>query len=38
MKVLLINGSPNANGCTYTALNEIAKELKKKMLNQKSYK
>lgn len=29
MKVLLINGSPNANGCTYTALNEIAKELKK---------
>jgi multimeric flavodoxin WrbA len=24
MKVLLINGSPNAKGCTYTALNEIA--------------
>lgn len=24
MKVLLINGSPNKNGCTYTALNEIA--------------
>lgn len=23
MKVLLINGSPNKNGCTYTALNEI---------------
>ena len=22
-KVLLINGSPNANGCTYTALNEM---------------
>lgn len=27
MKVLLINGSPKSNGCTYTALNEIAKEL-----------
>jgi multimeric flavodoxin WrbA len=24
MKVLLINGSPKENGCTYTALNEIA--------------
>lgn len=24
MKVLLINGSPNEKGCTYTALNEIA--------------
>lgn len=29
MKVLLINGSPKANGCTYTALCEVAKELKK---------
>lgn len=29
MKVLLINGSPKAKGCTYTALNEIAKELEK---------
>lgn len=27
MKVLLINGSPKANGCTYTALTEVAKEL-----------
>ena len=27
MKVLLINGSPNEKGCTYTALNEIAKTL-----------
>ncbi|HHV64894.1 MAG TPA: flavodoxin family protein [Peptococcaceae bacterium] len=27
MKVLLINGSPNAKGCTYTALCEVAKEL-----------
>jgi len=29
MKVLLINGSPRAKGCTYTALCEIAKELEK---------
>lgn len=29
MKVLLINGSPNVNGCTYTALSEVAKELEK---------
>lgn len=29
MKVLLINGSPKSNGCTYTALTEIAKELEK---------
>lgn len=27
MKVLLINGSPNAKGCTYTALNEVAATL-----------
>jgi multimeric flavodoxin WrbA len=24
MKVLLVNGSPNEKGCTYTALNEVA--------------
>lgn len=24
MKVLLVNGSPHKNGCTYTALNEVA--------------
>lgn len=29
MKVLLINGSPNAKGCTYTALSEVEKELHK---------
>lgn len=29
MKVLLINGSPNKNGCTYTALNEVSMELNK---------
>lgn len=27
MKVILVNGSPNVNGCTYTALQEIAKTL-----------
>ena len=27
MKVLLINGSPHEQGCTYTALGEVAKEL-----------
>ena len=27
MKVLLINGSPHAHGCTYTALSEVASEL-----------
>ena len=27
MKVLMINGSPNAKGCTYTALEEVAKSL-----------
>lgn len=28
MKVLLINGSPREKGCTFTALNEVAKTLK----------
>lgn len=27
MKVLLVNGSPHENGCTYTALNEVSKTL-----------
>ena len=27
MKVLLINGSPNKTGCTYTALSEVEKVL-----------
>ena len=29
MKVLLINGSPHAQGCTYTALSVVADELRK---------
>lgn len=27
MKVLLVNGSPHEKGCTYTALEEVAKTL-----------
>ena len=27
MKVALVNGSPHKNGCTYTALCEVAKTL-----------
>lgn len=29
MKVLLVNGSPNRTGCTYTALSEVADTLRK---------
>lgn len=29
MKVLLVNGSPHQNGCTYTALREVEKQLQK---------
>ena len=28
MKVLLVNGSPHKEGCTYTALTEVASALK----------
>ena len=27
MKVMLVNGSPHKEGCTYTALSEVAKTL-----------
>ena len=27
MKVILVNGSPHKEGCTYTALKEVEKEL-----------
>jgi multimeric flavodoxin WrbA len=30
MKVLMINGSPNEKGCTYTALSEVASSLTKR--------
>lgn len=29
MKVILVNGSPNAEGCTFTALGEVAQTLEK---------
>jgi multimeric flavodoxin WrbA len=29
MKVLLVNGSPHKNGCTFTALNEVAESLQR---------
>ena len=29
MKVLMINGSPNEKGCTFTALSEVASSLEK---------
>ena len=29
MKVILVNGSPKKNGCTYTALREVEKSLNK---------
>lgn len=37
MRVLLINGSPHKNGCTYTALNEIAKTLNEEGINSEIY-
>lgn len=37
MKVLLVNGSPNKNGCTYTALNEIAKTLEEENIDTEIY-
>ena len=37
MKVLLINGSPNEKGCTYTALNEIALTLNKEGIETEIY-
>ena len=37
MKVLLFNGSPHQNGCTYTALTEIAKTLKEEGIDSEIY-
>ena len=36
-KVLLINGSPNEHGCTYTALKELEKTLQKEGLPKPVY-
>lgn len=37
MKVLLINGSPNEKGCTYTALSEIAQTLNNEGIETEIY-
>lgn len=37
MKVLLINGSPHVKGCTYTALTEIANQLKEDGVDSEIY-
>lgn len=37
MKVLMINGSPNVHGCTYTALCEIEKTLRKHDIDSEIY-
>lgn len=37
MKVLLFNGSPNKEGCTYTALKEIADTLEKENIDTEIY-
>lgn len=37
MKVLLINGSPNEKGCTYTALDEIARTLNSEGIESEIY-
>ena len=37
MKVLLINGSPHKEGCTYTALKEIATTLKEEGIDSEIY-
>ncbi len=37
MKVLMINGSPNVNGCTYTALSEISATLDKHGIESEIY-
>lgn len=37
MKVLLVNGSPHKQGCTYTALNEVAKSLNENDIDTKIF-
>lgn len=37
MKVLLVNGSPHKNGCTYTALSEIVKTLEEEGVGAEIY-
>lgn len=37
MNVLMINGSPNKDGCTYTALSEVAEQLEKQNIQTQIY-
>jgi len=37
MKVILVNGSPHKEGCTYTALSEIAKVLKEEGIDSEIF-
>jgi len=37
MKVLLINGSPNEKGCTYTALKEVSETLRQEGIDSEIY-
>ena len=37
MKVLLVNGSPNKEGCTYTALTEVGKGLKEQNVDSEMF-
>ena len=37
MKVLLVNGSPHKEGCTYTALTEIANELERNVVDSEIF-
>ena len=37
MKVLLLNGSPHIDGCTYTALSELAKTLKEENIDSEIF-
>ena len=37
MKVALVNGSPHKNGCTYTALFEVAKTLNEEGIETKDF-
>ncbi len=38
MKVILVNGSPKAEGCTYTALCEVAGALEKTALRRRFFR
>ena len=37
MKVLLVNGSPHKEGCTYTALTEVAKTLNEEKMDFRNF-